>query len=66
MTLPGAKDVKIEAGKKPATQKVTLVADKGGITKDEAVKSLGTKASRFVVKKWADPTAAKPKKAKES
>jgi hypothetical protein len=58
MKLPGAKEVKFEAGKKPGTQKVILVAAKEGITKEEAVKSLGKKANRYVVKAWTDPSAA--------
>jgi hypothetical protein len=55
MKLPGVTDVKIEAGDKPSTQKVTVTSDKTGITKDEAVKSLGDKAKKFVVKTWTAP-----------
>lgn len=54
MSLPGVKEVKIEAGDKPKTQKVTVVGEKEGITKEEAVKSLGNKAKRFVVVTWTE------------
>jgi hypothetical protein len=59
MSLPGVKDVKIEAGAKAGTQKVTVTGAKTGITKDAAVKSLGTKAKRFVVKTWTAPEKKK-------
>ena len=55
MKLPGVTDVKIEAGDTPVTQKVTVTTDKEGITKEDAVKSLGAKAKRFVVKTWTAP-----------
>lgn len=54
MSLPGVKEVKIEAGDTPKTQKVTVVGEKSGITKEEAVKSLGKKAERFVVVTWTE------------
>lgn len=59
MKLPGVTEVKIEPGDTPTTQKVTVVTDKTGITKDEAVKSLGKSATRFVVKTWTEPAAKK-------
>ena len=57
MKLPGATEVKIEAGDKPGTQKVTLVSKEPGVTKEAAVKSLGKQATRYVVVTWTDPTA---------
>jgi hypothetical protein len=59
MSLPGVKDVKIEAGDKAGTQKVTVTGEKTGITKEDAVKSLGSKAKRFVVKTWTAPSEEK-------
>jgi|TARA_B110000438_G_scaffold278387_1_gene301889 hypothetical protein len=56
MKLPGVTAVKIEAGAKPKTQKVTVTTDKAGITKEAAVKSLGKAAKKFVVKTWAEPS----------
>lgn len=56
MKLPGVTAVKIEAGDTPKTQKVTVTSDKSGITKDDAVKSLGSKAKKFVVKTWTEPS----------
>ena len=55
MKLPGAKEVKIAAGEKAGTQKVTVVSDTEGITKEDAVKALGKKSTRFVVTAWTDP-----------
>ena len=60
MKLPGAKEVKFTVGKKPNTRKVTFVSEKEGITKEEAVKSLGKRATKFVVTSWTDPNAPKP------
>ena len=51
-SLDGVKTVKVVAGKERGTQAVTVIGTKAGLTKDQAIKSLGTKASRFVVKKW--------------
>ncbi len=62
MKLPGVKEVKIEAGDTPSTQKVTVVGEKEGITKEEAVKSLGTKATKFVVETWTAPEKEEEKK----
>ena len=56
MKLPGVTEVKIEAGDKPKTKKVTVVSSESGITKEDAVKSLGNKAKRFKVESWAAPT----------
>lgn len=56
MKLPGVTAVKIEAGDKPKTQKVTVTTDKTGITKDEAVKTLGKNSTKFVVKTWTEPS----------
>jgi hypothetical protein len=44
--------VEIEAGDEAGTQKVTVVTNKDGITKEDAIKSLGDKASRYVVHTW--------------
>jgi hypothetical protein len=60
MKLPGAKEVKFAVGKKPNTQQITFVSEKEGVTKEEAVKSLGKRATRFVVTAWTDPNAPKP------
>ena len=60
MKLPGAKEVKFAAGKKPQTQQITFVSESEGITKEDAVKSLGKKATRYVVTAWTDPKATKP------
>ena len=49
--------MKIEKGDKAGTQKVTFKG-KPGITKDQAVKSLGSKASRFVVKELKEESGA--------
>ena len=57
MKLPGVTEVKIEAGEKPKTQKVTVISSKTGITKEDAIASLGKKASRFKVVTWSSPTA---------
>ena len=49
MAADPAKDIKIEAGDKPGTQKVTFKSTKK-ITKKAAVAAIGDKADRFVVK----------------
>ena len=54
MSLPGVKEVKIEDGDKPKTQKITVIGEKTGITKEDAVKSLGKKAKRYVVVTWEE------------
>lgn len=46
--------VEIKAGKKAGTQLVIVKGTKTGLTKEQAVKSLGDKASRFVVKAWKE------------
>ena len=56
MKLPGVSAVKIEAGAKPKTQKVTVTTDESGITKEDAVKALGTNSTKFVVKTWEEPS----------
>ena len=48
--LEAVGDIKIEKGKKPGTQTVVFNSKKSDLTKDDAVKSLGKKASRYVVK----------------
>ncbi len=46
------KDIKIVKGDKPGTQKVSFASTNAKLTKDLAVKSLGKKASRYVVKEF--------------
>lgn len=43
-------DIKIEAGDKPGTQKVTFKSTSTEITKEKAIEKLGSKSSRYVVK----------------
>ncbi len=51
--------MKIENGDEPGTQKVTVVTDGSvEITKEDAIESLGDKASRYVVVDWAKQEAA--------
>ena len=46
--------MKIENGEKRGTQKVTVVTDgSSDLTKEDAIKSLGSHASRYVVVNWA-------------
>ena len=44
------KDIVIKKGDKPGTQKVMFKSTAGDLTKKKAIASLGTKASRYVVK----------------
>lgn len=58
MTIPEVKAVQFEAGDPPGdsgARKVTLFSDQGGLTKDDAVKALGKKATRYVVTSWTAP-----------
>ena len=51
--MKGFSSIKIENGEKPGTQKVTVVTDGSSeVTKEDAIASLGDKASRFVVVTW--------------
>jgi copper chaperone CopZ len=50
--LEGVSKVEIAVGDQPGTQKVTVTSTSGSITKDQAVKSLGEEASRYVVVTW--------------
>jgi hypothetical protein len=45
--------ITIEAGEKEGTQKVTFKSTSGDIKKDDAVKSLGDEAKKYVVKEFA-------------
>ena len=45
--------MKIAAGDKAGTQKVTVMSTSAGLTKEAAIKSLGDKAKRYVVKTFA-------------
>ncbi len=74
MKIPGVKEVKFKAADPPkdanapkvaGARKVIVVTEKEGVTKDDAVKALGKKAKRYVVKSWTDPTAKKTEEAKE-
>ena len=66
MKLPGTKEVKFAAGKKPQTQQVTVISEKEGVTKEDAVKSLGKKATRYVVTAWTSPSAKDEEKTEEA
>lgn len=56
--MPGSKEVRIEAGDAEGTQKVTVVTDGSAeVTKEQAIASLGDKASRFVVVTWEKKAA---------
>jgi hypothetical protein len=44
--------VEIAAGDQPGTQMVTVTSTSGNITKEQAVKSLGEQASKYVVVSW--------------
>ena len=50
--LDGVETVEIKAGKAPKTQSIIVMGTKDGITKDQVVKALGTKARQFVCKEW--------------
>ena len=50
--LEGVSDVKIVAGDKPATQKVTVTAASSALTKEQAVAALGESASTYQVHEW--------------
>ena len=52
--LDGVKTVEIKAGKAPKTQSIIVMGEKGGITKAQVVKALGSKSSRFVCKDWKE------------
>lgn len=62
------KDIKIEKGSKPNTQKVTFKSTNADITKEKAIKSLGSKSSRYVVKelKKADDKEDEKEEEKEA
>lgn len=59
------KDIVIENGDKPNTQKVTFKSTNADITKDAAIKTLGSKSSRYVVKKLKKADDKKDKKKEE-
>jgi hypothetical protein len=44
--------VEIAAGDKPGTQKVTVTSTAGSIKKEDAIKSLGDEAAKYVVVTW--------------
>jgi len=50
--LEGVTDVKIVAGEKPDTQKVTVTSTSSALTKDLAVAALGTSAETYLVHAW--------------
>jgi hypothetical protein len=58
-------DIKIEAGDKPGTQKVTFKSTSDKISKQDAIKKLGSKASRYVVKDLKKADAKKDSKKEE-
>ena len=65
MKISGVTQVQFKAADPPkdgappvrGARKVVVTSDKAGLTKDDAVKALGKKATRYIVKSWADPTA---------
>lgn len=64
--MEGFKSIRIENGDKPGTQKVTVVTDGAAdLTKEDAVQSLGKKASRYVVVNWAKEGAMESEAAPE-
>ena len=51
--MAGFKSIAFAAGEEAGTQKVTVVTDGSEeVTKEQAVKSLGDKAEKFVVQTW--------------
>lgn len=50
--LEGVSKVQIVPGDKPGTQKVTVTSSSTGLTKEQAVASLGSSASTYVVHAW--------------
>lgn len=50
--LEGVSDVKIVAGEKPDTQKVTVTSTSASLTKDQAVAALGSSAETYRVHEW--------------
>ena len=59
------KDIKIEAGDKPGTQKVTFKSTSDKISKEDAIEKLGSKSSRYVVKDLKKAEAKKEDKKEE-
>ncbi|MEZ5387260.1 MAG: heavy-metal-associated domain-containing protein [Prosthecobacter sp.] len=50
--LEGVTDVKIVAGDKPGTQKVTVTSTSPSLSKDQAVTALGSSAETYLVHNW--------------
>lgn len=50
--LDGVSDVKIVAGDKPGTQKVSVTSTSTALTKDQAVAALGGSAETYLVHDW--------------
>lgn len=50
--LEGVSEVKIVAGDKPGTQKVTVTSTSTALTKDQAVAALGSSAETYLVHEW--------------
>lgn len=50
--LDGVSKVQIAPGEKPGTQKVTVTSTSPALTKEQAVASLGTSASTYIVHGW--------------
>ena len=52
-SLKGFKSISIKDAEEAGTQVATIVFEEGTqVTKEQAIKSLGDKASKFVVKTW--------------
>ena len=51
--LPGVSSVVITASDKPGTAKLKVVSTSDGLTKDAAIKSLGTDANHYLITKFA-------------
>ena len=56
--------MKFGKGAKKGAQKIVVTSTSTGITKDQAVKALGTKASKYVVTAWTEPAEEEPKEDK--
>ena len=50
--LEGVSKVQIVPGDKPGTQKVTITSISPSLTKEQAVATLGTSATTYIVHEW--------------
>jgi len=52
MSLEGVSNVEVLKGEKAGTQKVIVTSSSSELTKEQAIKSLGDNAKKYVVEKW--------------